>query len=46
MFRKEDLKYKDEYCTKYVLKEIDLIKKYFKIKPNKRVFAFYIWCGR
>ncbi len=43
----EDLKqHKDKYCTKYTIEKINLIKKYFKIKSNKRVFAFYIWCRR
>ena len=41
----EELK-KDKYCTKFTSKQISLIKKYFKIKPNKRVFAFYSWCKR
>ena len=39
-------KHKDKYCTEFTAKQIGLIKKYFKIKPNKRVFTFYRWCGR
>lgn len=39
-------KQKDKYCTKYVIREISLIKKHFKIKPNKRVFYFDTWCRR
>lgn len=42
---KELKKRKDEYCTKLVLKQIDFIKKYFKIKPNKRVYYLFCWCG-
>ena len=39
-------KHKDKYCTDFTAKQIGLIKKYFNIKPNKRVFTFYRWCGR
>jgi len=39
-------KYKDEYCTKFVLKQIDFIKKYFNIPFDKRVFWLERWCGR
>lgn len=31
MLRKEDLKYKDEYCTEFVIKQIETVKKYFGI---------------
>lgn len=43
---KERLKYKDEYCTKFVLKQIDTVKKYFGISHSKRVFALDWWFDR
>ena len=43
---KEQLKYKDEYCTKFVLKQIDTVKKYFGISHSKRVFALDWWFDR
>ena len=43
---KDRLKYKDEYCTKLVLKQIEAIKKYFGISNSKRVYALSKWCGK
>jgi hypothetical protein len=42
--RLKDLKkYKDEYCVKYVLAEIDCLKKFCKIKRNARVYYLDQW---
>ena len=43
----KDIKeHKDKYCIKFTTEKICLIKKYFKINPNTRVFTFYRWCSR
>ena len=43
---KSQLKYKDEYCTEFVLKQIETVKKYFGINGSKRVYALDRWCRR
>lgn len=43
---KDRLKYKDKYCTEFVLKQIDTVKKYFKIPNSKRVYTLFTWCRR
>ena len=43
---KNRLKNKDEYCTKFVLKQIETVKKYFGISNSKRVYALDWWCDR
>ena len=43
---KTELKYKDEYCTEFVLKQIETVKKYFGISKSKRVYALDRWCRR
>lgn len=43
---KSQLKYKDQYCTEFVIRQIEALKKYFDISNSKRVYAFDWWCGR
>ena len=46
MILKNRLKYKDEYCTKFVIKQIDTVKKYFSISNSKRMYALDWWVDR
>lgn len=44
---KQRLKYsKDEYCTEFVIKQIETVKKHFGIPNSKRVYALERWCRR
>ena len=43
---KDRLKYKDEYCTELVLKQIETVKKYFGISSSKRIYTLDRWCRR
>ena len=43
---KDRLKYKDKYCTKFIIAQINAVKKYFNIPNSKRVYALGWWCDR
>ena len=43
---KKQLSHTDIYCTKFVLAQINAIKKYFGINKAKRVYSFDRWCNR
>ena len=43
---KTQLKHKDEYCTEFVIKHIETVKKYFGISSSKRVYALDWWYDR
>ena len=46
MLTKNDLKYKDIYCTDFVIAQINALKKYFDIPNSKRVYALGWWNDR